>query len=108
MADTFKEREQGYEAKFKLDEELQFKAQSRRNKLLGLWAAGKLGKTGDDADAYAREVISADLEEPGVDDVVRKVLSDFHGGGVTVSEDDLRAEIVKFDAIAIDQIQNDT
>ena len=70
---NMKDREEGFERKFALDEELKFKATARRNKLLGLWAAEKLGKTGADADAYAKEVVMSDIEEAGDHDVFRKV-----------------------------------
>ena len=73
---TFKDREQAFEAKFAHDAEMQFRAEARRNTLLGLWAAELLGKTGDDATAYAAEVIKADMEEPGEEDVYRKVAGD--------------------------------
>lgn len=73
---TFDDRENAYENKFAHDEELQFKATARRNKLLGLWAAGLLGKTGDDAEEYAKSVVIADFEEAGHEDVVRKVAGD--------------------------------
>jgi hypothetical protein len=80
---TFDKREEGFEKKFALDEELKFKATARRNKLLGLWAAGQLGKSGADADAYAKEVVAADFEEAGEDDVLRKVANDLAAKGVT-------------------------
>lgn len=73
---TFDDREHAFEAKFAHDAEMQFKADARRNKLLGLWAAELLGKSGDDAEAYAREVVKADFEEAGHEDVVRKVAGD--------------------------------
>lgn len=73
---TFDERENAFESKFARDEEMQFKAVARRNKLLGLWAADLLGRSGDDAEAYAREVVKADFEEAGHEDVVRKVVGD--------------------------------
>lgn len=73
---TFDDREHAFEAKFAHDAEMQFKAEARANKLLGLWAADLLGKSGDDADAYAKEVIKADFEEPGHEDVYRKVSGD--------------------------------
>jgi hypothetical protein len=76
---TFDDRENAFEAKFAHDAEMQFKAEARRNKLLGLWAAGLLGKTGDEADAYAREVIKADFQERGDEDVFRKVKTDLGG-----------------------------
>jgi hypothetical protein len=73
---TFDDRESAFENKFAHDEEMKFKAEARANKLLGLWAAGLLGKTGDDAESYALEVIKADFEEAGHDDVIRKVVAD--------------------------------
>jgi hypothetical protein len=79
---TFDKREEGFEKKFAHDEELRFKALARRNKLLGMWAAGLLGKTGADAEAYAKEVVIADLEEAGDEDVVRKLVKDLAGKGV--------------------------
>jgi hypothetical protein len=80
---TFDKREEGFEKKFAHDEDLRFKALARRNKLVGLWAAGLLGKTGADADAYAKEVVIADLEEAGDEDVIRKLVKDLDGKGVT-------------------------
>ncbi len=76
---TFDDRENAFEAKFAHDGEMQFKAEARRNKLLGLWAAGLMGKSGDDAAAYALSVVSADFEEAGSEDVVRKVVADLAG-----------------------------
>jgi hypothetical protein len=74
---TFDKREEGFGKKFAIDEELRFKANARRNKFLGLWAAQKLGLSGAEADAYAKEVVLADLEETGDDDVFRKIRKDF-------------------------------
>lgn len=81
---TFDDRESAFENKFAHDEEMNFKAQARANKLLGLWAAEKMGKTGDDAAAYATEVVKSDFEEAGHEDVVRKVVGDV--GNVTAEE----------------------
>jgi len=89
----FKDRETGFEAKFAHDEDKRFRAVARRNKLLGLWAAGKLGMSGDAAEAYAREVIVADFVEAGDEDVVRKVLADFVGKGLDLTDRHIRAEI---------------
>jgi hypothetical protein len=100
---TFDKREEGFEKKFAHDEELQFKAIARRNKLLGLWAAELLGKSGPDADAYAKEVVLADFEEAGDNDVVRKVVKDLEGKGVT--EQDIRAKMAELLAQAVSQIQ---
>jgi len=80
---TFDKREEGFEKKFAHDEDLRFKVMARRNKLVGLWAAGLLGKTGADADTYAKEVVIADLEEAGDEDVVRKLVKDLDGKGVS-------------------------
>jgi hypothetical protein len=76
---SFKDREKGFENKFAHDQELQFRATARRNRLLGRWAAELLGKTGDDVGAYAVEVVKADFEEAGDDDVVRKLVADLGG-----------------------------
>ena len=100
---TFDKREEGFEKKFAHDEELKFKAYARRNKLLGLWAAAELGKTGADADAYAKEVVLADFEEAGDDDVMRKVVNDLKSKGVT--EDDVLAKLSELLAQAVAQIQ---
>ncbi len=98
---TFDERETGFEAKFAHDEEMQFKAQARANKLLGLWAAELLGKTGDAAEAYALEVIKSDFDEPGPEDVIRKVAADL-GGKATA--DEIRARRAEFLAQAKEQL----
>lgn len=103
---SFDKREEGFEKKFAHDEELRFKAAARRNKLLGLWAAEKLGKTGVDAEAYARQVIAADFEEAGDDDVFRKVQSDLAAGGVEQSEHQIRRTMDELMAAAIEQIKN--
>ena len=73
---TFDDREKAFERKFEHDQELQFKANARRNKLLGLWAAGLMGKTGDEAESYAREIVAADFEKPGHDDVIERLVKD--------------------------------
>ena len=90
---TFDDREKAYENRFAHDAELQFKANARRNKLLGLWAAELLGLTGADADSYARDVVISDLEEAGDEDVYRKVKGDLDAKGVAVSEDELRSKM---------------
>ena len=100
---TFDKREEGFEKKFAHDEELRFKATARRNKLLGLWAAEQLGKTGADADAYAKEVVVADFEEAGDDDVMRKVAGDLVGNGV--SEQQVRQKMIELLAEAVRQVQ---
>ena len=87
---TFDDRENAFESKFAHDAEMQFKAEARRNKLLGLWAADKLGKSGDEAEAYARDVVKADFAEAGSEDVVRKVAGDL---GSASSADEVRAKL---------------
>jgi hypothetical protein len=101
----FSDREKGFERKFVMDEELRFKATVRRNKLLGLWAAEKLGKSGDDAEAYAKEVVSADFEEAGDDDVLRKVKADLDAAGVAQSEHQIRRTMDELMAQAIEQVK---
>lgn len=103
MTTTFDKREEGFERQFAHDEELRFKAMARRNKLLGLWAAGILGKSGADAEAYAKEVVLADFEEEGDNDVVRKVVKDLEPK--SVSEENVRAKMAEFLAVAVDQIK---
>jgi hypothetical protein len=100
---TFDKREEGFEKKFAHDEELRFKAMARRNKMLGLWAAGILGKTGAEADAYAKEVVMADFEEAGDDDVLRKVAKDLQGKGVT--EQQIRTQMTELLEQAIEQVK---
>jgi hypothetical protein len=99
------ERKDAFEKKFAHDAELKFKAEARRNKLLGLWAAEKLGKTGEDADAYAKQVVAADFEEAGDEDVFRKLRADFDAAGVQVSDADIRSQMVELLAEAVRQIQ---
>ncbi len=98
---TFDDRENAFEAKFAHDEEMNFKANARRNKLLGLWAAELLGKSADDADAYAKEVIRSDFEEAGDEDVFRKVSGDL---GDTADERTIRAKMREFLAEAKEQL----
>lgn len=88
------DRRDAFENKFAHDADLRFRATARRNKLLGLWAAEKLGKSGDDAQAYAGEVIRADFEEAGDEDVIRKVLGDFAAASVNVSDAELREQLL--------------
>jgi hypothetical protein len=102
---TFDKREEGFEKQFAHDEELKFKATSRRNKLLGLWAAEKLGRKGADADTYAKEVVMADFEEAGEDDVFRKVRKDLDDGGVAATDQEIRTAMVDLMGKAIEQIK---
>ena len=107
MADSFSKREKGEERKFEMDQNLLFKAESRRNKLLGLWLAEDFGLTGDDAAAYAKEVIASDFDEPGIEDVMRKVMSDIGERKSSITEAQVRAKIQELDAVAIDQVKNE-
>lgn len=102
---TFDKREEGFEKKFAHDEELRFKANARRNKLLGMWAAEKLGLVGPAAEAYAKEVVMADFEEAGDDDVMRKVRKDFDAKGVAQSDQQVRKAMDDLMAQAIEQIK---
>ncbi|MGH6833863.1 MAG: DUF1476 domain-containing protein [Methyloceanibacter sp.] len=102
---SFQDREKGFERKFAHDEELKFKATARRNKLLGLWAAEQMGITGDAAQAYAREVIKADLVEPGEEDVFRKIRGDFDAKGVNQSDHQIRRQMADLMGAAVGQIE---
>ncbi|WP_146589126.1 DUF1476 domain-containing protein [Puniceibacterium confluentis] len=94
---TFDDREHAFENMFAHDEEMKFRAQARANKLLGLWAADLMGKTGAEADAYAKEVVKSDFEEAGHEDVVRKVSGDLAG---KVSDDDIRRKMAELAVVA--------
>lgn len=101
------ERSDAFENKFAHDEELRFKAEARRNKMLGLWAAGLLGKDGKDAEAYAKEVVLADFEEAGDQDVFRKVRADFDAAGVDQSDHQLRRTMDELMHKAMEEIINE-
>jgi len=103
---SMRDRQEGFEKKFAMDEDSKFKAMARRNKLLGLWAAEKLGKTGPDADDYAKEVVRADFEEAGDNDVFRKVRADFDAAGVAQSDQQIRVIMGELLTTAVDQIRN--
>ena len=102
---TFEDRENAFENKYAHDAQMQFKAEARRNKLLGLWAADLMGKSGDDADAYAKEVIKADFEEAGDEDVYRKVAGDL---GDKASEETIRAKMAEFMSEAKAQLMSES
>ena len=102
---SFEDREKGFERKFAHDEELRFRATARRNKLLGLWAAGEMGIAGDAAQAYAREVIKADLEQPGEEDLFRKIRKDFDAKGVQQSDHQIRRKMSDLMSEALAQIE---
>ena len=103
---SMKDREEGFERKFVIDEEIRFRATARRNKMLGLWAAEKLGKSGADAEAYAKEVVVSDIEEAGDHDVFRKVRKDFDAAGVDQSDHQIRRTMDELMAQAIEAIKN--
>lgn len=101
---TFDEREKGFEAKFRLDQETKFKITARRNKLLGLWAAGEFKLAGPAAEAYAREVVAADFEVPGDDDVIAKIVKDAGAKGVKIDAARVKQEIERLEAVARNQV----
>jgi hypothetical protein len=101
----FDKREEGFEKKFALDEELKFKADARRNKLLGLWVAEQLGLSGVAAAAYAKDVVAADFEEAGDHDVIHKVTADLAANGITISDTALGAKMAELMAQAIVQVR---
>lgn len=104
---TFNDREKAFEDKYKHDQDLQFKVEVRRNKLLGLWAAEILGLQGAEAEAYAKEVVASDFEEPGDADLIRKVLADFSAKQVDISEDRVRKKMEELQAEAKNQIMTE-
>jgi len=99
MSDPFKDREKGYEAKFEHDQELEFKVQSRRDKMFGLWLAGEFGLSGADAESYAREVVASNFDKPGDDDMLEKVEADIEKRGVSLTREAL---VVRLAACAED------
>jgi len=105
MSDAFKDREKGFERKYQLDQDQAFRAQSRRDRLFGQWVAGKLGKS--DVDAYAKEVVAANFEKPGDEDMIGKVAKDLAAANVTVSDADLRGKLVECFAEAAKQISEE-
>ena len=102
---TFDERKNVFETKFARDEELRFKATARRNKLFGLWAAEQLGRSGEDAETYARSVVMADFEEAGDEDVLRKVRTDLEAAGKSVSDAELRRKMSELLVRAAEDVQ---
>ncbi len=102
---TFDEREKGFEAKYKRDQELQIKVMARRNKLLGLWAAELMGVSGADAVTYSKEVVASDCERPGDDDVLEKVHGDLAANGLDLSAPDVRKEMERLLAVARQQVE---
>jgi hypothetical protein len=107
MSGAFEKRQKGFESKWAHDEELRFKVFARRNKLLGLWAAGELGLKGDAAEAYAKEVVAADFQKAGDEDVFEKVRDDFAAKGVGISEHVLRVKMAELIEAAKKQIEQE-
>ncbi|PWL18041.1 DUF1476 domain-containing protein [Falsochrobactrum shanghaiense] len=107
MTTGMDDRRDAFEKKFALDEELRFKAEARRNKLLGLWAADQLGKKDADAEAYAREVVAADFEEAGDEDVFRKIRADFDAANVAQTDEAIREKMFAFLEEAVRQVKQD-
>ena len=103
---TFDKRKDAYENKFAHDEALRFRAEARRNKLLGRWAAELLGKSGEEVESYAREVVRSDFEEPGDEDVFRKIRADFDAAGIDQSDHQLRRTMDDLMEEAIRQVEN--
>lgn len=101
---TFEDRERAFETKFAHDADMQFRAEARRNKLVGLWAAGLLGKSGDDAESYAMSVVQADFQEPGTEDVVRKIAADL---GDKAGPDTIRAKLAEMLPVAKAQLMDE-
>ncbi|APY13047.1 DUF1476 family protein [Brucella sp. 10RB9214] len=107
MTTGMDDRRDAFEKKFALDAELRFKAEARRNKLLGLWVAERLGKKDAEAEAYAREVVVADFEEAGDEDVFRKVRADLDAAGVSATDEAIREKMFAFMEEAIRQVKQD-
>jgi hypothetical protein len=103
---TFDKREEGFERKFAHDEEVRFKARARRNKLVGLWAAEKLGLAGAAAEAYAKDIVMVDFEEPGDDDVFRKLRQDFDAKGVAQSDHQIHRTLDEMMAKAVEDVKS--
>ena len=108
MSDAFQDRKKSFEAKYKQDQELEFKVSARRNKLFGEWLAGELGIQGDGVSAYAKEVILADLDEPGDEDVIRKVIADIAANNVEIAEEVVREKLSEMETLARAQLIDET
>jgi hypothetical protein len=102
---TFDKREEAFEKKYVIDEELKFKAEARRNKMLGLWVAEKLGKSGAEAQSYAKDVVAAEFDGPGEAGVVAKVMGDLSANGLTLGEGELRTRMDEWMAQSIAEVK---
>ena len=105
---TFNEREKAFEKKYEHDQDLKFKVNARKNKMLGLWAAGLMGKSGADADAYAKEVVIADLDRPGDSDVIEKLVKDLAAAGKPMEDHTIRKQGERMAEAAKEQIMKET
>jgi hypothetical protein len=105
---TFNEREKAFEKKYEHDQDLKFKVNARRNKLLGLWAAGLMGKSGADAEAYAKDVVLADYEKPGDSDVIEKLVKDLAAAGKPTEDHTIRKQAERLAEAAKEQIMKET
>jgi hypothetical protein len=105
---TFNEREKAFEKKYEHDQDLKFKVNARKNKLLGLWAAGLIGKSGADAEAYAKDVVMADLEKPGDSDVIEKLVKDLAAAGKPTEEHTIRKQAERLAVAAKEQLMKET
>ena len=104
MSDVINDRERGEERKYQMDQEMQFKAEARRNKLLGQWLAEAFGMGPAETEEYAKAVVMADFDEPGIEDVMRKVIADIAERGTDITEDQVRAKISELDGVAMQQL----
>ncbi|MEE9318748.1 MAG: DUF1476 domain-containing protein [Rhodospirillales bacterium] len=107
MADSFKDREKGEEFRYEMEQEIQFKAESRRNRLLGEWLAERFGMSSAEKEEYVKTVIASDLEEPGIDDVIAKVMKDIEDRDAGITKDEVRAEMERLYAVALEQVKDD-
>jgi hypothetical protein len=105
---TFNEREKAFEKKYEHDQDLKFKVTARKNKMLGLWAAGLMGKSGADAEAYAKDVVMADLEKPGDSDVIEKLVKDLAAAGKPMEEHSIRKQAERLAEAAKEQLMKET
>ncbi|TXL77639.1 DUF1476 domain-containing protein [Vineibacter terrae] len=107
MSTTFDDRKKSFETKFQKDQELQFKVNNRRNRLLGLWAAAEMGKSGEAADAYAKDVVMADFDKPGDEDVLTKVLTDLTAAGKAIDAAAVRKHMTRLLDLAKEQVMQE-
>ena len=107
MADSFKDREKGEEFRYEIEQEILFKAESRRNRLLGEWLAERFGMTSAESEEYVKAVIFSDLEEQGVEDIIGKVMKDIEDRDAGITEDEVRAQLERFYAVAMERVKAD-